>query len=921
MFDGDDKREMATNRLLDILRSQQADEEKPVSEKKAGPEPSPEPKADKKEVKKTEDQPASDNPLLIPDPVRFSIKKKKIPFVSSDAKPEDDVVKEPVKQSVSRESLDQETAKSVQEIRKKLGLLKKESEETGQGEKVETPVKSETSDIVDDPEVKQVIISTEKKGSPAHPAITTDASKTKIIKFKKESKTTSTVTPIKDLLKKAGASQVLTEDETQVETGEPGTIIPKSKKKTLSLTSDENAGRVIKFKKDPAGKTVKKPVSEEPLSPLLSKIKGLGGEQAKEEKKLDLKKAESDKKIPFIRGVPAELDKDGKEEQPGEAGSDPSVEEIQPVPFDESLITFLEQEDYKSTLQDYYNSFIIRFDESWRKVSLHADDQTLWMLQVLKGMKSTIVEKFKSFSLPYVTPDKTIQNMNELIGYVLDNEIDPKLKKTVYGAFYSSKLTSKTQVLQTPELNRKELSDLVDWNSRKNLPFPSEQSVANWEVIKNQRQTKKTDIVIGVFDGKALESVRHIFDRHGVRLRLVSTLPILLWKIFVKNYPDKRNTCCVLIHVGENHTIVMVVNSHRLLFIREIAIGTQDFYKAVMQKVESKSGKSIEIDHKMAKQILHQYGFPNEKRGYTVGSHINLYKISIFLRPVVERISGELNRSLNYFKKQNSDLIWDELLFDGIGTSIPNLVTTLRDNLNIDVSLLNPIRAGNIKFANGLKIEKSELPNYAVNFALVCESVRKLNILPKGVRNKYKNILLSKIAMILTSIFIPFVGISFMLSTIKINSYEEQIHVAETQWENMSAQTKQYFSLMGDIEIIQAYQSFLENDRILSENQIRIMKVISDMVPDEIKITAMNFMIEYPPIPEDSGITEFEVRPGHYVDITGFVTSDPSVANIQLANFRVDLQKKGLFREIKVLNEDISSSTSGKLMFTIRIKY
>ncbi|NQU67489.1 MAG: pilus assembly protein PilM [Candidatus Marinimicrobia bacterium] len=604
-----------------------------------------------------------------------------------------------------------------------------------------------------------------------------------------------------------------------------------------------------------------------------------------------------------------------------ESSASGTLQEVAPESFNESLITFLEVEDYKFTLTDYFNSFMQRFDESLQKLAIVTDEQSLLMLLVSSGLKGFTVDSYKYYKLPLKLNERTIKNPDDLLNYVLSHELKEKQKKILYGAYFSTKMQTKTQVLQSPDLSRKELTDLVDWNSKKNLPFPADQSISNWEMPKTEDKSKKREVVIGVMDSKSINTIYNIFTRNNVRLRFTSTLPILLWKTFIKNYPDRKNQCNVLIHLGEIHTIVLVIQNHKLLFVREIAIGTHDFYKSIMVRIETKDKSTTDIDFDMARDITHQYGFPKNAQGFTVGSKVNLYKLAIFQRPVIERISGELGRSLNYFKKQNPELIWEELVFNGEGATLPNFVETLRDNLNIDVSLLNPIRTSKVHYSSLPPIPKYLLPNFAINFSLVSDEVRNLNLMPPKVRSDHKNILFSKIAGIAVGIFIPFVAISTFLSALKIDTYTERINILEMEKNNTLSQTKEYIDLKGDIEIIQAYQNYITNDRIASYNKIKLLKILSNSIPDEIKITELLFKKKYSNINPNDTFDPFIVRPEYFIEMTGFVISDVSIANIQLANFRVGLQNKSYFKSITVLREDISASTNGKLLFTMEIKY
>lgn len=1032
MSSNDKKRELATNRLLDILRSQQSDIGK-QEEAKPKAQNTEEPEIPKEMKTPTGTAGLS---LLIPDPDRFGPRPEKketsepelpepeapIPGSAFDDPGKSgsiaDEVKPPLVEEESERSQPQgvekhaepsslEDSPGLNALRKKLGIIKNQVEEKFEDKRpvdiFKTEIKPDTTGETPahiSPTIKDLLKS-QKEASTGQPPEDTlpesdseaeggkplFGSKTKALSDQDEIERKEKGKPLSEFFKRGALSDESIDDQFT----EGGITAP-------SILSDQQGKRIQKeaqplsefFKKgtqpdesgsdetligitktpiketkeprkvmitsDQGGIIDEPPGMDEPQFPQMKKVTGkkpaieplsdefpqpeggVEGEEAVQDKKIG-KTVKRDKvriKKPFLsfrllKKKSTQVEQSGidefevsETEKSGVniAGEDEgTIINIGPESFNDALISFLEVEDYQSTSTDYINTFIHRFDESLQKLAIVTDEQTLLLLLVTIGINGITIDNYKYYTLPYRVNDRVIKNPEDLLGYVLAHELTEKQKQLLYGTYFSTKIQSKTQILQSPELNRKELADLVDWNSTKNLPFPVEHSISNWEITKTEDKSKKREIVIGVIDGKSINSIHNTFIRNKVKLRFTTTLPILLWKAFVKNYPDRRNQCNVIIHMGEIHTIVLVISNHRLLFVREIALGTQDFYKSIMQKIETKDKSTIDIDFEMARQITHQYGFPKDTKGYTVGSKVNLYRLAIFQRPVVERVSGELGRSLNYFKKQNPELVWEELVFDGIGATLPNLVETLRDNLNIDVCVLNPIRTVKVHYSKLSPIPKYLLPNFAVNFALVSEEVRKLNLMPKTIRSDYKNILFSKLAGIAAGIFVPFVAISTFLSALNIDTYTDRIKTLEMERNNTIAQTKEYFDIKGDIEIIQALQNFIANDRMSSDAKIKILKVFSNSVPDEIRITELLFKKRYPGTSSNESFDRFSVRPEYFIELTGFVLSDVSIANIQLANFRVSLQNKSYFKDIVVLRQDISTSASGKLLFTMELKY
>jgi len=607
-----------------------------------------------------------------------------------------------------------------------------------------------------------------------------------------------------------------------------------------------------------------------------------------------------------------------KQIQKPKAKPEPEQEpEIPPVPFDESLFSTLpEQVDGKKfDIDSYVSTFFQLFNESRHKIAIHYGKNYLRLLYLKSDLNHVNVKNQVLFNLPYKTEEKTIEKMDELILYVLDTYVDKKIKKTAYGALYSSEGNPKTHILQTPELKDSELKDVIEWNAKKNMGYNPDVNVLSWEVLAGGEDGTKRNIVLGLKDQATLKKETTLFHKSNLKLRLVSTIPILLWRLFVQNYPDRKEGCYVLIHIGANVTTLAVVKDQQLVFNREISVGGEDFHTAAMQRIVL-GDEAIRIDADMAKEYLRDYGIPDQKAGLIKGTRISLYKLSIFLRPVLERITRELERSLNYFKKDNPTLEWQELLFCGIGSTFPNLVKTLGQNLNAQVGLLNPIRTGRyVSGETALRPDKSVL-DYALNFALATKGAEKINLLPQKLINNYKYIFLSKVAMVLTLFFLPYFGSTAYLANKELEDLGKNIEMRTRQWNNVSGKVDEYFKIINDIGILNNYRKFLKNDRIHSNNQLKLLKLFSSLAPENIELTSLAFTKEV--ISSDaSGQQTY----GNKLSIRGFVQADPSVADIHLTNYRMKLETLPFIHDVDMIMDDMSRPEEGKLFFNLSLRF
>ncbi|NHZ86271.1 MAG: pilus assembly protein PilM, partial [Planctomycetia bacterium] len=604
-----------------------------------------------------------------------------------------------------------------------------------------------------------------------------------------------------------------------------------------------------------------------------------------------------------------------KTELPKDFEESVNTDIVLPPEFNDSLITFYEEDAVQPNWKIRLRYLKRYFSDNKRKITVYIDSNTIYLLQTLATLKETEVEKVKSFSLPYEYGNNMITGISDLLTHVLENEIDPKDKKLSFGAYMSMKTPSKTIVIKSPKLKKKELTELVEWNANKNLPFSTENKSVNWKIVKSESESETQDVIIGVTETDSVNAIESIFKRSGINLRYTSTLSILLWKSFVKNYPDRNIGSYVLIHLGESRTLVIVVTDHILQFSRKIALGAQDFYKAIIKKVETnESGETI--DTALAKDVLMKYGYPQNQTGLTANSNIDLNKITIAIRPVVERINSELNRTLNYFKNQKSDLEWKELLFDGVTASFPGLLEAIQENIYQNVELINPMRTGEYYIKEDVDIPLQQYPNYVLNFALAADEVEDFNVAPKRIRENYKYSFLSKITAALLALIVPLIIFTGLYSSSSLKRGQRAIEAKKAELERLSEATQDYASFMGDIKIVNSSNHFLRNDRTYSKNQIKILQLFSSIVPEEIKLTALNF-VNATGLP-DSVLAAEDFK--EHLEIAGFVNEDKSVADIYLTDFILQLEKMRYFSSVTTLEKsEYDFSNNGELFFKLRL--
>jgi len=550
-----------------------------------------------------------------------------------------------------------------------------------------------------------------------------------------------------------------------------------------------------------------------------------------------------------------------------------------------------------------------------RKITVQCLTNSVRIMKMRAMGKRNLVESMETFELPYLVGDEKITHSEELLGHILAM-LNAKLwKKDTLFSMYSSGINTHTKIFKAPPVKGKEFAELINWSAKKNLPFSSEKITIDHQVLESEKGELKKNIIIGVGNSEAIQHLIGVYRKAKFNLQNVTTIPYLDWQSFKHCYPDRLHSCVAVVHINQAKTTITMVKSGRLEFNREMSIGVQDYLKALVQRVVV-GNDAIRITDEMAADYLFRYGIPKDTDQDIPESGISLYKLSIFLRPVIERMTGELNRSLNYFKKQVADVECQEIYLTGPGAAIPNLVEIIETQLGRTTEHFNLLRQGDFEFSDGLAVDYQQIPNFALNFSLALQGANGINLLPVERKQHFRYRFYNKLAIFLAAILLPIYIILGYFSYLEVGLLTENVITMQQQWKKLSEQSQEYFIMLDDLEYMGDYWSYLKNDQVNSENQLKLLRLLSSEIPDNIKITSLVFR------PASSQEDGKPIQQDAHVDriaLSGFVHAHAGIADIQLTNFIMRLESLNVFTNIEREVQGTPSSDDSRLFFTLKL--
>jgi len=273
--------------------------------------------------------------------------------------------------------------------------------------------------------------------------------------------------------------------------------------------------------------------------------------------------------------------------------------------------------------------------------------------------------------------------------------------------------------ISLPSMPKKELKKAVRWEARKLISFSPEKAIVDFQPLCEivEEGAKKLDLMVAVAEREFIENQLAIIKEAGLKPAGVGTIPHALWHS-MQTIPEAREGVTALIDIGAVKTSINIVKDNKLEFSREITTAGNAFTKAI-EEVGTLKGAALNFAG--AEEIKKKYGIPKKEDVEAAEGHVPLQKISFAMRPVLERLLTEINRSFEFHKSQfKEEENVGRIFISGGGARLKGLKEYLTDQLGVWVELSSPFEgmASSLVAATGLALGKA----------------KEINLLPEELR-------------------------------------------------------------------------------------------------------------------------------------------------------------------------------------------
>ena len=378
--------------------------------------------------------------------------------------------------------------------------------------------------------------------------------------------------------------------------------------------------------------------------------------------------------------------------------------------------------------------------------------------------------------------------------------------------------------ISLPPMPKKELKEAVKWEVGKFISFPSEKAVLDFQLLGEivEEGARKLDLIVAVAEREFIEDQLAILKEAGLKPAGVGTIPHALWHS-IQGVPEAMEGVTALIDIGAVKTSINIVKDNRLEFSREITTAGNAFTRAI-EEVGTLEGAAM--DFAGAEKIKKEYGIPKEEDVEDSKGHVPLQKISFAMRPVLERLLTEINRSFDFHKSQLEEERVGRIFISGGGARLKGLKEYLADQLGTQVELSRPFEDmdSGLVVATGLALGKAKEVN------LLPE---KLRLIPRVLAQRYYPVALACLAA-----FILF-GM-WLKMNLTSTGYEKELISKKVELAGLQSANKRLVQLEETRKRLDQEKAILPKAALEQPPLGEILKEISRIVPVGTTLTGLS---------------------------------------------------------------------------------
>lgn len=450
-----------------------------------------------------------------------------------------------------------------------------------------------------------------------------------------------------------------------------------------------------------------------------------------------------------------------------------------------------------------------------------------------------------------------------------------------------------------PKMNRRELKDAILLRLEKYSPFTLDEAILDFKTLGPVREAGaiKDNVMVVAARKDVVSDHISTLKKAGLEPTALSVIPFAL-QAAVRRYGrvGPEETVCLL-DVGAEFTDIVFMKGERLDLARTITTAGNAITEAMTVAIMTEEGQ-LALDAYDAERLKRQYGIPAEDNPERLPSGIMVRRLATLQRPALERFVAEINRSIDYYRREFGEARIDRLLLCGGTAAMQGLAEYIQTNLGIRTEPFDPFKSYNLYRAGAPGEE--EIGHRLVTALGLAYDHTSVDLLPgemKAGKYQARDIRLVTVlgivwVALLVVVYIALAGWS-QAAAFQVGRLQRDLKATEES-------NREYFVLDQQVKDIEAKQRSLRDIVGGEARSVPIMAQLSRLVPQNIQLNTLALVGQ------------------RDVKMTGVVSGEPFLLDINLSQFMIDLEAHPQFKQVQ-LNTKSRTALQGETVLEFEI--
>lgn len=419
--------------------------------------------------------------------------------------------------------------------------------------------------------------------------------------------------------------------------------------------------------------------------------------------------------------------------------------------------------------------------------------------------------------------------------------------------------------------------------------------IHNISVEKNPaRPGGKLNYIVTAVSRDIVSIILNVLREAGLQVAALLPLPFV-WKDCLRILSGvDDNTIVAVVDIGAIRTQICIYKGSRLHFSRDFETGGSHITEAIIQAGQT-FGVKIKISWEDAEDVKRTTDFFRPDSGQILKDNLTVIQVAGMVRPVLEKIVKESNRSLDYYRQLYREEEVSRVYLCGGGSLLQGFERFFRERMRPPVEMFRPLDQFKLHSSIDSRDDIEKIfPRLARVTALSLSRRWEVNFIPP-LDKILQNVLRRKVLILI--LVIALFSVSFLFYRSKaaiIPQQKKSVELKRKQLNDLQLELAPYKVLSGLEKRLNAREKVGLYSSLRQPNWKGILKEFSRITPPSIIL---------------SEIISLEGEGLQRILCTGRVLERERLLHSGVTQFIVQVENSPFFKDVEKISEDIENGT------------